>query len=102
MRQFIIILQTNPTDSIMSFLPMIAIFVVVYFFFIRPQAKKQKDQDKFVKSLEKGMEVVTTSGILGKINKVEENIVSLQLDQKTFIRVLVSSISKEMTDAVKK
>lgn len=96
------ILASNPNDSILSFLPMIMIFAVIYFFFIRPQAKKQKDQDRFVKEIEKGIEVVTTSGIIGKISKIEENIVTLQLDQKTFIRVLSSSISKEMTDSYNK
>jgi len=93
---------TNPMDSIMSFLPMILIFGVIYFFFIRPQAKKQKQQETFSTSLEKGLEVVTTSGIIGRINKIEDNVITLQVDQKTFIRILASSVSKEMTDALNK
>ncbi len=76
-----------------------AIFLVFYLFFIRPQAKKQKDQGSFVSNLEKGNEVVTGSGIVGKINKIDEKIVHLQIDQKTFIKVMKSSISKELTDA---
>ena len=78
------------------------ILLVFYFFIIRPQAKKQKEQAKFVNSLEKGKEVVTGSGIVGKINKVEDNFVQLQVDQKTYLKVLKSAISKEMTEALKK
>lgn len=79
-----------------------AIFLVFYLFFIRPQAKKQKEQGNFVTELKKGDEVVTGSGIIGKINKIEDNLVHLQIDQKTFIKILKSSISKELTDALNK
>ena len=70
----------------------------MYFFFLRPQVKKQKAQDNFAKDLTKGDEVVTGSGIIGRINKIEGNIIHLQIDQKTFIRVLKGAISKEMTE----
>ena len=60
----------------------------------------RKEQDNFVKDLEKGKEVVTSSGIIGRINKIEDNIVTLQVDTKTFIRMSKGAISKEMTDAL--
>ena len=85
----------------MQFLPLIGIFVVFYFFFIRPQQKKAKDQSSFLANINKGDDVVMSSGIIGKINKIEDEIVTLQIDQKTFIRVTKSSISKEMTAATK-
>ena len=47
----------------------------------------------------KGDEVVTGSGIVGKINKIDDKVVHLQIDQKTFLRVLKSTISKELTEA---
>jgi preprotein translocase subunit YajC len=72
-----------------------------YFFFIRPQIKKQKEQTAFSTSLKKGEEVVTTSGIIGQINKIEDNVITLELDSKTFIRVVSGAISKEMTDQYK-
>jgi preprotein translocase subunit YajC len=78
-----------------------AIILVFYFFIIRPQAKKQKDQAKFINQLEKGKNVVTASGIIGKINKIEGEIIHLQIDPKTFIRVLKSAVSKEMTESLK-
>jgi len=78
------------------------IMLVFYFFFIRPQAKKQKEQGKFITELEKGDEVVTSSGIVGRINKIDGNLIHLQVDQKTFIKVLRSAISNEMTAAFHK
>ena len=97
-------LQTPaPTSSLIGSLwPLILMFVVVFFFFIRPQAKKQKEQVKFLDSLDKGEEVVTTSGIIGRINKIEGSIVTLAVNEKTFIRVTKGSISKDMTEAYRK
>lgn len=69
-----------------------------YFFFIRPQIKKQKEQTQFQTNIQKGDEVVTASGIIGQINKIEDKEITLQLDPKTFIRVVPSAISKEMTE----
>lgn len=93
----LILLQTGGAGTI-NILFMVAIFAVFYFFLIRPQAKKQKEQTKFVDQLEKGSEVITASGIVGKINKIEGNFVTLQVDTKTFLKVTKSAISKEMTD----
>lgn len=93
-----IYLQAQP-NPIMSFLPLIGIVIVFYFFFIRPQQKKAKEQNSFAENIAKGDDVVTASGIMGKVNKIEGNVVTLQVDQKVFIRVTKNSISKEMTEA---
>lgn len=96
-------LQTAPTSSLIGSLwPLLLMFIVVFFFFIRPQAKKQKEQVKFLDALDKGEEVVTTSGMIGRINKIDGNIVTLAVAEKTFIRVTKGSISKEMTEAYRK
>ena len=71
------------------------ILVVFYFFLIRPQMKRQKDQQKFVESLKEGMEVYTQAGIIGRITKVDGNAVRLMVDEKTFMRVLKSSVQGE-------
>lgn len=76
------------------------ILLVFYFFFIRPQAKRQKEQNAFGDGLEKGQEVVTVSGILGKINKIEGGIVTLEVGTKSYLRITKNSISKEMTEAI--
>ena len=73
------------------------IFVVMYFFFVRPQAKKQKQQDQFLKDISKGDQVITSGGIVGKITKVEDKFVELQTDNKHFLRVVKSTLSKEFT-----
>ena len=96
-----IVLQAGGiAGSLMESLPLILIIVVFYFFFIRPQSKKQKEQLSFVDAMDKGDEVVTASGMIGRINKMDEHTVTLQVDTKTFIRVTKNSISKEMTESV--
>ncbi len=82
--------------------PLLLLPLVFYFFLIRPQSQKQKDQDAFSTSLQKGDEVVTHSGIVGKINKMEDSILTIETTEKTYIRVLRSAISKEMTALLKK
>ena len=100
---FSFILQSTAPGGLMGSLwPLLLMFIVVFFFFIRPQAKKQKEQVKFLDGLDKGEEVVTTSGIIGRINKIEGSIVTLAVAEKTFIRVTKGSISKEMTEAYRK
>ncbi|MCL4157697.1 UNVERIFIED_CONTAM: hypothetical protein GTU68_011736 [Idotea baltica] len=75
-------------------------FLIIYFFMIRPQTKRQNEQKKFMAALEKGDDVVTSSGILGKINKIEDEIITLEVGTKTYIRITKSAISKEMTDSL--
>ena len=58
---------------------LVGMFVLFYFIAIRPQRKRQKEHSDMVAALEKGNEVVTTSGILGKITKLEDNFVVLQV-----------------------
>ncbi len=82
-----------------SLLPILMIMVVFYFFMIRPQQKRQKEQNSFADSLEKGKDVVTASGMIGKINKIENGVVTLQVANGVFIRVTKNSISKEMTES---
>ncbi len=79
----------------------VILFGIMYVFFILPRTKQQKAQNKFIQEIKKGDLVVTQSGILGRITKIEDFVVELQLDSKTFIKVLKSSISKEGTDSVK-
>lgn len=95
-------LQGNSGAGMINLVFMAVLFSLFYFFFIRPQAKKQKEQIAFMNAIQKGDEVVTSSGIIGQVNKIEDNIISLRVDEKTYVRVLNSSVSKEMTDAYRK
>ncbi|MEM7105119.1 MAG: preprotein translocase subunit YajC [Bacteroidota bacterium] len=75
------------------------IFVVAYFFLIRPQAKKARDQRSFSDAIEKGKQVVTTGGIHGKVTKIEDNVVTILVDTKTYLKLERGAISMEMTKA---
>ena len=89
-------------DALGGSLPLLMIPIVMYFFMIRPQQNKQKEQDAFAKSLAIGQEVCTASGIIGKIKKMDGKILTLEVDDRTNIRMTITAISKEMTDAIKK
>lgn len=77
-----------------------AMILILYLFMIRPQAKRQKEQKTFMESLQKGDDVVTASGILGRINKIEDEIVTLEVGTKSYLRVTKSAISRELTESV--
>ncbi len=86
-------------NSLIQSLPLFVMILVIWFFFIRPQSKKAKEEQTFNTELEKGMEVVTKSGMIGKINKIDDKEIQLQVDTKTFIRITRGAVSKELTDA---
>lgn len=69
--------------GLMSFLPIILMFVVLYFLMIRPQMKRQKEQKAMMDALAKGDEVVTAGGILGKVVKVADAYVTLEIADGT-------------------
>jgi preprotein translocase, YajC subunit len=71
------------------------IILVFWFFLIRPQVKRQREQQKFIESLREGMEVVTSAGIIGKVTKIDGDVVRLLIDERTFIRVLKQTITGE-------
>lgn len=71
--------QPGPGGEMFQIVFLVGLFVLFYFIAIRPQRKRQKEHNEMVSALGKGDEVVTTSGILGKINKLEDNFVVLQV-----------------------
>ncbi|MFT6336090.1 MAG: preprotein translocase subunit YajC [Saprospiraceae bacterium] len=97
-----ILLQADGS-SLLSQMPLFAIMIAIfYFFFIRPTTKKQKEQETFLTTLEKGKEVVTASGIIGKITKLEDKEITIQVSEKTFVRMTKGSVSNELTAAFHK
>lgn len=96
--QTFILLQVGGGGGAFNMLFFGLIIAVFWLFIIRPQTRRQKDQNKFAAAMEKGQEVVTASGVLGRINKIEGEIVTLEVGTKTYIRVTRGSISKEMTE----
>ena len=86
------------SDNIMSFLPMILIFVVAYFFMIRPQMNRQKNEKKFSAELKKGDRIITKSGLHGKVidlnDKDSSCVIETMAGKLKFDR---SAISMEMS-----
>lgn len=73
---------------------------VIVVFMVLPQRRKAKEQKTFEDALAKGQEVVTASGMLGRIDKIEGHIVTINVGNKTYIRVTKNSISKGLSDAI--
>lgn len=74
----------------------LAILVFFYFLFIRPQAKKSKEQKQMLAALTKGTEVVTSGGVLGKVIEVDENFVKLEVSDNSFIQVQRHAVTSMM------
>lgn len=79
-----------------GFLPLIIIFLVFWFFLIRPQMKQQKEHKNMVEALSKGDEVVTAGGVLGKIIQVSDSFVTLEIAKGVEIKVQKNSVSATM------
>ena len=77
----------------MSFLPIILMFVVLWFIMIRPQMKRQKETKSMLEALAKGDEVVTAGGILGRVIKVAEQYVTVEIAANTEITVQKSAVT---------
>lgn len=88
-----ILLQASSQGGIMTFLPMILIVVVFYFFMIRPQMKKAKDHKKFVAELKKGDKVITTAGIHGRIVDLNETTIVVETEGGGKIRFDKAAVS---------
>ena len=83
-------------DALMGFLPLVVIFVVFYFLLIRPQSKKAEEHREMVAALAKGDEVVTSGGMLGKISKVGENFVELDIAEGITVKIQRQAVSNLM------
>ena len=84
--------SADPTGGLMQMLPMILMFVVLWFLMIRPQMKKAKEHKALLAGLAKGDEVVTQGGIVGKVTKFGENYVSVEIAEGTEVVVQKPSI----------
>jgi preprotein translocase subunit YajC len=85
-----------PSSDLMSFLPLIVIFVLFFFMIIRPQMKAAKAQREMITALQKGDEVVTSGGIVGKVTKVTESFVSIEIAANTEITVQKQAVQSAL------
>ncbi len=84
----------TPGADYMTFLPMIAIFVVFYFLLIRPQQKRAKETKAMLSALQKGDEVVTAGGVVGRIAKLTDQYAAIEISPQVEISVQRSAISQ--------
>src|SRR5438045_9497122 len=79
--------QTAPSLFQSPLIPMIGLFMILYFMMIRPQRKKETSHKKFLEGLKKGDEVITQAGIYGKVAGIAENAITLEIASGVRIRV---------------
>ena len=88
----------GPGSAIASFLPLVPIFVIMYFLLIRPQQKKQKQHRTMVEALRRGDQVLTQGGIMGKVSKIgEDGIVEVEIAEGVKVKVVKSTIAQVMS-----
>ncbi len=79
-------------SSLMGMLPLVLMFVVLYFVMIRPQMKKAKEHKTMVESLSKGDEVVTAGGVLGKVSKLGDSFLGLEIANGVEVQIQRSAV----------
>ena len=94
-------------ENLQQFLPLILIFAVAYFFMIRPQVKRQKDEKKFASELKKGDKIITKSGLHGKIVELNDKdfscVIETMAGRLKFDRSAISmELSKKLNAPAKK
>ena len=86
-----------------QFIPLILIFVIFYFFLIRPQQKRVKDHKLMVQNLKRGDEVITSGGIIGKVDRVfEDDRIELQIADGVRVQIIRNTIQGHLKKEVKK
>lgn len=83
----------SPEQSAFAFLPLVILFVVFYFFLIRPQVKRQKEHQKLVQALGKGDEIVTSGGVLGRIVEVGDNFLRVEIAKGVDVRLQKQAVT---------
>ena len=85
------------SQGIAQFIPLILIFVIFYFFLIRPQQKRVKDHKIMVDSLKRGDEVITSGGIIGTVEKVmEDDRIEVIIGDNTKVQIIKSTITSQL------
>ena len=82
------------STDLMSFLPIVIIFILFFFIIIRPQMKQAKETRNMIAALKKGDEVATSGGVIGKVTKVGDSFVSIEIATDTIINVQKAAVLK--------
>jgi len=84
-------------NAMMTFLPLVVVFVIFYFFMIRPQMKRQKELNNYRSSLKRGDKVVTTGGIYGKVYEIKDNYVTVEVGGDVKLKIDKNAIVQDTT-----
>jgi preprotein translocase subunit YajC len=87
---------TTSSDPLLSMLPLVLVFVVFYFFLIRPQTKRQKEHKEMVSKLSVGDEIVTGGGVLGKVTELGDQFVQVEVADGVRIKIQRHTIGAVM------
>jgi preprotein translocase subunit YajC len=94
---------TAAPSALSNFIPLILIFGIFYFLLIRPQQKKIKEHNALVDALKKGDEIVTSGGVIGKIQKVQDDILHVEIATDVVVKVLRNTVSnRNISEKAKK
>ncbi len=85
-----------------TFIFFLLLFIIFYFFMIRPQVKKQKNENTYRDSLKKGDKIITSGGIYGKIQDIKKDSFIVSIDNNVKIQIKKSSVSMEMSKSINK
>ena len=89
---------TQQPSMLASFIPLILIFLIFYFLLIRPQQKKQKEHKILLDSIQRGDEILSSGGILGKVIKVDNNKLTVEISKGVNVTIIRSTVA----DVIKK
>ncbi len=88
-------------SPLMQFLPLVAIIIVFYFFMIRPQMKKAKEQKKYIEALKKGDKILTIGGIYGKIADIKDDgTIIMEVEDGSKMKISKNAISQDASSTL--
>ncbi len=102
MFNFILLASQSGENPYMSFIPLIMVIFVFYFFMIRPQMKKQKELRVYRDNLKKGDEVITEGGIYGKVAEIKKDVLILEVENKMRLKVSKHKVAKDVNSFANK
>ncbi|WP_022854326.1 preprotein translocase subunit YajC [Thermodesulfatator atlanticus] len=94
--------QGGAANPLVGFLPLILIFVIFYFLLIRPQQKRAKEHQKFLENLKRGDQVFTSGGLIGRVQNVDQDTVTLEVAPNVNVKVVKPYIAGPVTPQDKK
>jgi preprotein translocase subunit YajC len=89
----------SQSDPLGMFAPLIIVFGIMYFLVMRPATKERKQHQSMLDALKRGDEIVTSSGILGRVTDISDTLVTIEISRNVKIRVLRTQISKKYVEA---